>query len=456
MFPVKNNLVSTLSGQSVGMTTPSPLFRRITICSNAIRHRQPDGGGHKSSYDEVVKFLPRDKITDRLNTNLVKASLEYIKLGFRDRSATKAKISLYVASLIADGKDKAGLAKEVCDRFRVIDDFDRNAMEKIFHFSLCNDRVRRLLDNTMISKTENIHPAIKHEFDVELILIFFNVMESLVRRGHALDDLGYVASVTSPDIEGAREIIDKHVSHIATKCSPCFKPKVLKPPRGQSNLFPAGDALPSVSIGCEHVDYDEATIATLKESLLEKEEKGEFLEMMFAAISHASNEPVVTYQGIQLESVKTFFLETILDKSQADETLKTMSVSAEVFELRKELDSVKEEALSREKYWEEKFSSLEQQRLSIGEKHRSLAKEIPTLKRRNEEMEHELPRVKQALAVSEKLADDLNKYYRKNFVQKKSRMSAKEKNDKIWRMSLGNHGVTEEKENVWSGDEEDE
>lgn len=79
------------------------------ICSNAIRHRQPDGSSHKSSYDEVIKFLPRDKVTDGVNTNLVKASLEFIKLGSRDRSAAKAKISLDVANLIADGKDKGGL-----------------------------------------------------------------------------------------------------------------------------------------------------------------------------------------------------------------------------------------------------------------------------------------------------------------------------------------------------------
>lgn len=60
------------------------------------------------------------------------------------------------------------------------------------------------------------------------------------------------------------------------------------------------------------MNYDEATIDTLKESLLDKEEKGEFLEMIFAAISHASNEPGVTYRGLKLESVKTFFLEKIL------------------------------------------------------------------------------------------------------------------------------------------------
>ncbi|CAM9682234.1 unnamed protein product [Laminaria digitata] len=137
----------------------------------------------------------------------------------------------------------------------------------------------------MILMTKNIHPAIEHEFRVEFNDIFFNVAESLVRSGHTLADLGYAASVTSSDMKGAWEIIDKHVSYIAAKCWPCFKPWTLKTPRAQNNLFPAGDAFPRVSIGCEHVDYDESTIDTLKASLLDKE-KLVFLEIIFAAISH--------------------------------------------------------------------------------------------------------------------------------------------------------------------------
>ncbi|CAN0139158.1 unnamed protein product [Ectocarpus sp. 6 AP-2014] len=364
---------------------------------------------------------------------------------------------MYMATLFANDKEKTGLTKEVCERFRGLDDFDRHVMTKIFTFSICNDRVCALLDRAMTLKTKDI-PVIEHHLDEEFVYLFFNILESLVGRGHTLTDLGYAASVTSSDMEGARQIINQHVDDIATKCSPCFKPNVLKTPRGQNNLFPAGGALPHVSIGCTPVNYDETTIDTLKESLLEKEEKGEFLEMMFAAISHASNEPVVTYRGLKLESVKTFFLEKILDKAQADETLQLMCASDEARELCKEvvtlseeLSSVKEELSS----VKEELSTLEQQRSSTEEKYRSLAKENPVLKRKNEELEHELPRVKQALEHSEKFADDLNKYYQRNFVKKKSRISAKEKNDKIWRLSSGEHSEEEEKETMWSGDEEE-
>ena len=54
----------------------------------------------------------------------------------------------------------------------------------------------------------------------------------------------------------------------------------------------AHGALPRVWIGRERVDFDEAIIDTLKDSLSDKEEKEEFLELIFAAISHSSNEPV--------------------------------------------------------------------------------------------------------------------------------------------------------------------
>lgn len=47
---------------------------------------------------------------------------------------------------------------------------------------------------------------------------------------------------------------------------------------------------------------------------MDKEEKYEFVEIIFAAITCSSNEPVVTYRGLKLESVKTF-LETMLDKA---------------------------------------------------------------------------------------------------------------------------------------------
>ena len=325
------------------MTTSSTLFKRITTCAEALHGQQP-------SYKEVLKSLSPEKATGRKNKDLTKASLEFIKLGFPDRSAAKAKFAFYVSNLIANGNDNDGLAKEVCDRFRVIDNFDRPAMDEIFNFCLCNDRFKRMLDNTLISKTRPIHPTIKHESNVEFVIIFFNVMENLVARGHALTDLGFPASVSSSDMEIARSIMEKHLDAIAAKCFPCFKKQVLKIPRKQNNLFPSEDALPIVSIGCAHVNYDQATVATLKESLIQREEKEEFLQMMLAVISHASMKPAVTFQGLHVESVKTYFLKNILDEDQAKETLELLSVPAEVLQLRKEIETARmaAEALRKE------------------------------------------------------------------------------------------------------------
>jgi len=331
------------------MATSSALFAKITMCSDAIRYRQPGDGGHKSSYDEVLKFLPPDKVTSRVNANLMKASLEYLKRGFRSECDKKAQIALYVASIIAEGKHEAGIAKEVCRRFRTINDFDRYAIQEVFNFSLCNDRLRKLLDNCMILRTKKIQAAIKREFNVEFVLLYFNVMESFVRRGCALADLGYTANVTPKDMERARGIVEQHVDDIAIKCSPCFKREVLKPRRQHNNMFPANDALPRVSIGCEHVKYDEATIETLKDSLMEKKEKDEFLGIMFSAISHAANDPVCTWRGIKLNSVKEFFLETMLDKAQLQDLLDSEFEMAESSRLQAVVASLRKDLLEKDK-----------------------------------------------------------------------------------------------------------
>lgn len=66
------------------------------------------------------------------------------------------------------------------------------------------------------------------------------------------------------------------------------------------------------------MEFDQATIDTLKDSLVEKDEKREFLGTIVVAISHLSSEPAVTYRGLRLESVKAFFLGTMFDKDPAD------------------------------------------------------------------------------------------------------------------------------------------
>ena len=427
------------------MATTSALYSKITTCAEALRYQQP-------SYEEVLMSLPPERATGRKNTDLTKASLEFMKLCFDDRSAAKAKFAFYVSNLIANGNDSDGLAKEVCDRFRVIDDFDRRVMDEIFNFCLCNDRVSKMLDNTLISKKRGIYPTIKHESNVEFVIIFFNVMENLVVRGHALTDLGFPASVSSSEMEIARSIMEKHIDDIAAKCYPCFKKQVLKIPRKQNNLFPAGDALPIVSIGCEHVNYEEATVATLEECLMEKEEKATFLQMMFAVVSHVSNEPSVTFGGLNVESVKTYFLENMLDEVKAKEALQTTSQSAEVFELRKELhdarkkiDALEREKASREEYWGK-----------IGLKFDSYTKQLPQLTEKVEELEEENFRLKSDLRDSEKLNQDFRDYFAENADKtKRKRGPFVGKMDKTWLMNSIEHDEGGEEENEWSGDEDE-
>ncbi|CAM9098125.1 unnamed protein product [Ectocarpus sp. 12 AP-2014] len=338
-----------------GASPVSPLFERITMCANAIRFLKDKmkNKQHKPSYEEVKEFMPQIKVTEHENTNLIRCSLQYLKLGFVDDSTKlrKVNIAMWVAVSIADDhEDDTFLAKAVCERFRRIDDFDRDAMTKIFNFSICNKRVLALLDDAMILREKSIHRKIEHERRAEFVVLFFNVMESLMRRGHTLTDLGYETPIPCTNMERAREIIDLHMDTIATKCWPCFKDEALKKPRRHNILFPAKGALPRVSIGCEHVNFDDATIDTLKGSLLDKEGKAEFLEMIFAAISHAFNDPVVTYRSLKLEWVKTYLLEEMLDEAQK-QTLKQVYVSTDVYDLQQRVESLENQLLcEREKF----------------------------------------------------------------------------------------------------------
>lgn len=404
------------------MSTSSPLFQRITTCSNAIRFLKGNEE-HASSYEEVRKFLPQKKVTEHRNTNLIKASLEFLKLGFidRDTHVRKLNIAMWIALTMADDQTEDGFSKAVCERFHGLDDFDRKVMEKIFNFSICNDRVLALLDNAMILKKKKIHRAIEHEFRAEFIVLFFNVIESLVRRGHTLSDVGYAAHLSSSDMEGAREIVDQHISSIATKYWPCFNMEVLKKPRGKNTLCPARGALPRVSIGCAHVDFDQATIGTLKDSLLDKEGQGEFLEMIFAAISHASNEPVVTYRSLKLESVKTFFLDTILDEAGKTETLKQMAVSAVVYELRKKVESLEEE-----------LSSVKKAKSAMYDKVVTVSKMYSSSEDKREQVEIENKRLKSV----EDLRNSIKSGRKKRRTDNKSMMP--ENPDKHWMMRQKN------------------
>lgn len=99
---------------------------------------------------------------------------------------------MYVALKIVDEQMEDGLFEAVSEqRFQGLDDFDRNVMTRIFNFSICNnDGVLVLLDNAMILKKKSIRPIVDQELRAEFVFLFINAMESLVRRGHTLADLG--------------------------------------------------------------------------------------------------------------------------------------------------------------------------------------------------------------------------------------------------------------------------
>lgn len=143
-------------------------------------------------------------------------------------------------------------------------------------------------------------------------------------------------------MEGARGITEKHASSIAVKFRSCFNLKTFKKPRAQNNLFPARGELPQVSIGCELVNFDEATVDTLKASLSETNEKYEFLETMYAAMMHSSNAPGVIYRALKLQTVEEFYLKTILDRPQQEQALGSTPETSKECGFREELEKEKD------------------------------------------------------------------------------------------------------------------
>lgn len=324
------------------MATSTKLSEKITTCSLAMRFLRGNGG-HKASYDDVMESLPRDKMTKKLNADLTRASVEFLRAGFvgRDTRDRKVHVALCVAIAIADDRAQHGLAKEICDRFQLMEDFDLRVMTNVFNLSVLNDRVLVLLDNAMVFKKKNMDKDIQHEFCVEFVLSFFGIVESALRRGKHLGELGYVTTATPSDMKNARAILAKHVSSIAARCGPCFKPNALKKPRPRNNFFPAKDASPQAQIGCEHVDYDEATADTLKECLFDTKERDVFLDIIFAIVSHAHKKPADTFAGMKLDTTKTFFIETVLDKTEVDDMLKDISKTPQEQLLYEEVGSLK-------------------------------------------------------------------------------------------------------------------
>lgn len=368
------------------MVFPSSLFDRITTCSRAIRFLKDHKPEHASFYKKVMKKLPPGTGTSHKDAmfpgSVMKASLAYLKLGFRGSYTPlrKINIALYVAITIADDhEDESGLAREICTRFRNLDNFDKDQMMKIFNFSLCSDRVTALLDKVMVEKIKNVGAAIDHELRVEFIVLYFSILESLVRRGQSLVDLGYPAHATCSDMEAANLVVNKHASSIATKCWTCFDLDALKKPRPRNKLFPAGGAFPRVSIVREHVDFDAATTDNLQNSLLDRGGKPEFVAIMRAIISLVADGPAPSYANIELEPVKTFFVENILTQAQSAEAKIAISELAEIESMKQENAELKEKVSDRE---------------MLGEKYRSVVMMLTSVRDERDELKIEIKKLK--------------------------------------------------------------
>ncbi|CAN0245094.1 unnamed protein product, partial [Ectocarpus sp. 6 AP-2014] len=252
------------------------------------------------------------------HTKLAKAAKSFIRAGFPavggKASDRKVEIAMCVATSIAQGRDgEDRLVKSICDRFRGMEDFDRRVMKKIFSLSVCSDSVLALLDEVMVLKTKK--GDVERELRVEFVLMFFDILANMVKRGESSSDLGYVvAGATAEDMSNARATLEKHAALLADKYGACFRLKAFKIPR------------PRLTIGCKHVDFDVATIDTLSASLVDdaktrSRSKGEFLDVVFAIISQSHKTPQCVYAGMKTDAAKTFFLESILGRGAADDVM---------------------------------------------------------------------------------------------------------------------------------------
>ncbi|CAB1099479.1 unnamed protein product [Ectocarpus sp. CCAP 1310/34] len=412
------------------MTPPSELSKRIGTCADAVRFvlRGKDGyPSSQESYEEVIQYLPAEKATGYTNTNLVKAAVEYLKKSFAtsDTSDRKISIALYVAIYVGHDHDHDDgvLAKEFCKRFQDVENYDKHMMTKIFNMSLCNDRILALLDAVTSSgkKKKDVIALIDHEFRVEFVLLYFNVVKSLVLRGQSLTDFGYPAELTADDVEAAEKTFDNHVSSIANKYWPCFKMEALKKPRVVNNLFPSGDQLPRVVIGREHIDFKLATLDTLRSSLDDKAGKGEFLEITRALICLPIRGPEATFRDLHFESVKKYFMETILGTSKVGELIETMSQAVDHADVQAKLASSEEE----NSLLKEEISVLKRKNLELGEeldsyssleeRYRSVLKTLSTKDEKLEQYEHENRRLKQNEAGNTNLVKGALEYLRQGF-----------------------------------------
>ena len=260
-----------------------------------------------------MELLPQSKESKHDMTKLTIASMEFVSEGFpeNDPNEEKVVIAMCIAVSLAKGNIEGGLAQAICNRFRRVEDFDRGIIKNLFELSIANERTRVLLGKALIHKKKRTGKDIQHEFNVEFVLLFFGILESLVRRGKHLDELGYVTPASPSNMRNAQTTLEEHVTWIATRCGECFKLDALKEARPRVNLFPKDNAFPVATIGCKPINLDTATVDTLQQSLFDTM-RDEFHDI---------------YVGIKFNTVKEYFLEKILDKTVADGVLDKTSAA---------------------------------------------------------------------------------------------------------------------------------
>jgi hypothetical protein len=308
--------------------TTSKLFDKITTCSLALRFKRGEKD-YQSAFEEVMECLPEPKTTKNDVTNVTTACVEFLGKEFAGSNSIDKKVIfvMCVVVSIADGRAESGIAHAICNRFRGLEDFDPRVMKDIFSFSLVNTRTLLLFDNVMVHKKTHIRKDIRHEFNAEFVFLFFGILESLVRRGKYRDEFGYVTTASLSNMRNARTTLEKHVTWIATKFGACFKLDALKDARPRVNLFPKGNGFPVATIGCKTINFDTATVDTLKHSLFDTTIRDEFVDIIFTIISHSHKDPCDTYVGIKFNTVKEFFLDKILEKAVADRVLEKTSAT---------------------------------------------------------------------------------------------------------------------------------
>eukprot|EP00904_Undaria_pinnatifida_P000292 jgi/Undpi1/10263/HiC_scaffold_28.g12715.m1 len=216
-------------------------------------------------------------------------------------------------------------------------------MAEFFKLSIVNENTLGLLNDVMVLK-KRMAKDIRRLFRVEFIYIFFGILRSLLRRGKHIGDLGYVTAASPSDMRKAFAALEARASSIAKRFGACFKLHALKKARPRMNLFPADGAFSQATTGSDYVSFNESTVDTLKQCLFDTTKKDEFLDIIFAIISHAQHVDK-TLARMKVCTAKHFFLKEIYNEDDPGDVREAASMQ-EGRRLRQEIVFLREELAS--------------------------------------------------------------------------------------------------------------